>query len=226
MESEVKEIYRRSGFRGRLRPGRAPAVLVVDFSRGFTDPACPLGSDMSREVELTRRLLDRARERRVPVIFTSIAYEPSLADGGIWLQKVPTLGELKVGSPWVEIDPRLGRRPDEPVVFKRSASAFFGTHLASMLVSNHVDTLIVTGATTSGCIRATVVDALQHGYPTFVVRECVADRAPGPHEANLFDMEAKYSEVVSFAETMDYLGEPGSHSERKRSSESPVMERP
>lgn len=205
MSEEDRDLYERSGFRGRLTPGARPAVLVVDFSCGFTDEACPLGSDMTAEVEKTRTLLDRARDKGIPILFTSIAYEGSLKDGGVWLQKVPTLGELNVGSRWVEIDPRLGRRDEEVVIYKRGASAFFGTHPASQLAAEKVDTVIVTSATTSGCIRASVVDSLQCGYPTFVVRECVADRARGPHEANLFDMDSKYAEVVGLEEVVAYV---------------------
>ena len=111
--------------------GERPAVLVVDFSCGFTDPECALGSDLSAEVEATRRLLDAARAKGLPVIFTTIGYEPSLKDGGLWLQKVPALGDLQVGGRWVEIDPRLEPREDETIVLKKGASAFFGTNLAT-----------------------------------------------------------------------------------------------
>ncbi|HZU17612.1 MAG TPA: isochorismatase family protein [Candidatus Dormibacteraeota bacterium] len=205
MSQDASTIYRRSGFTGRLQPGRRPALLVVDLSRGFTDPACPLGSDLTDEVLATRRLLDGARAAGAAVVFTRIAYQPNLRDAGIWVRKVPSLAELTVGSPWVELDPRLDRRPEEPLISKSYASAFFGTALASLLAAEGVDTLLVAGATTSGCVRATVVDALQHGYPAFVVRECVGDRAPGPHEANLFDLQAKYAEVIGIEEALAYL---------------------
>ncbi|HZV50768.1 MAG TPA: isochorismatase family protein [Candidatus Dormibacteraeota bacterium] len=205
MSQDTSAIYRRSGFTGRLQPGRRPALLVVDLSRGFTDPECPLGSDLSDEVLATRRLLDRARAVGVPVVFTSIAYQSHLRDAGVWVRKVPSLAELTVGSPWVELDPRLGRRPEEPLIYKHYASAFFGTTLASLLAAEGVDTLLVAGATTSGCVRATVVDGLQHGHPTFVVRECVGDRAPDPHRANLFDLQSKYAEVIGIEEALDYL---------------------
>lgn len=201
----VQRIYQEAGFQGVLEPGTRPAVLVVDFSRGFTDPASRLGSDMGREVQLTRRLLERARPLGIPILFTTIAYDATLSDAGIWVRKVPSMGDLRAGSRWVEIDPRLGRQAEEPLIVKRFASAFFGTHLASLLAARQVDTLLVGGATTSGCVRASVVDAMQYGYPTFVVRECVADRAKGPHEANLFDMSAKYAEVLSLDETLAYL---------------------
>jgi nicotinamidase-related amidase len=139
------------------------------------------------------------------VVFTTIGYEPSLKDGGLWLQKVPSLGELQVGGRWVEIDPRLEPGTDETIVLKKGASAFFGTNLASILISQQVDSVILCGATTSGCIRATAIDLLQYGYPTLVPRECVADRAQAPHEANLFDINAKYADVVSVEEALAYV---------------------
>lgn len=205
MTRDVDEIYRAAGMDASLRLGVRPVVLVVDLSCGFTDPSCALGSAMDEVVDANVRLLTAARARGVPVVFTTIAFSDAAADGGVWLQKVPTLAELKEGSKWVEIDPRLDRRSDEVVITKRSASAFFGTHLSSVLAALHADTLILTGATTSGCVRASAVDALQHGYPTLVPRECVADRAEGPHEANLFDMQAKYADVVSLEQATRYL---------------------
>lgn len=204
-DEEARRIYERARLGGSVTMGSRPAVLVVDFSCGFTDPACPLGSDLAAEVEATRRLLDAAREKGLPVIFTTIGFEPSLKDGGLWLQKVPSLGELQLGGRWVEIDPRLGPRPDETVIVKKGASAFFGTNLASILISQRVDSVILCGATTSGCIRATAIDLLQYGFPTLVPRECVGDRARGPHEANLFDIQAKYADVVSLEEALAYL---------------------
>jgi N-formylmaleamate deformylase len=139
------------------------------------------------------------------VVFTTIGFEGNGKDGALWLQKVPTLGDLELGGRWVDIDPRLGRREDETVVVKKGASGFFGTNLGAILVSQRVDTVVLCGATTSGCIRATAIDLLQNGFPTLVPRECVGDRAEAPHEANLFDIQAKYADVVSVAEALDYL---------------------
>ncbi len=141
----------------------------------------------------------------MPVIFTTIAFEASLADGGLWLQKMPGLADLQIGGPWVEIDPRLGRRDDETVVVKKGASAFFGTNLSAILVSQGIDTVVLCGATTSGCVRATAVDLLQNGFPTLVPRECVGDRAQAPHDANLFDIQAKYADVVVLEDAIGYL---------------------
>ena len=204
-DQEAREVYAAAGLGQAVTVGSRPAILVVDFSCGFTDPECTLGADMSAEVEATRRLLDAGRARGVPVIFTTIGYEPSLKDGGLWLQKVPSLGDLQIGGRWVEIDPRLEPREDETIVLKKGASAFFGTNLPAILVSQGVDSVILCGATTSGCIRATAIDLLQYGYPTLVPRECVGDLAQAPHEANLFDINAKYADVVPLDEVLEYL---------------------
>jgi maleamate amidohydrolase len=204
-DAEAREVYAKAGLGQGVSLGLRPAVLVVDFSCGFTDPASTLGSDLTAEVEATKRLLDVARSRGVPVVFTTIGYEASLKDGGLWLQKVPALGELQVGGHWVEIDPRLEPREDETIVLKKGASGFFGTNLASILLTLGVDSVVLCGATTSGCVRATAIDLLQYGWPTLVPRECVGDRAQAPHEANLFDIQAKYADVVSVDDAIAYL---------------------
>ncbi|MEA2255782.1 MAG: hypothetical protein QOG35_1827 [Solirubrobacteraceae bacterium] len=206
-DEQTRRIYERATFGGALSVGARPAVLVVDFSCGFTDPECRLGSELTAEVEATRRLLDVARAGGAPVVFTAVGYDGSGRDGGLWPQKMPALHDLRIGSRWVEIDPRLDRRADEPVLVKKGASAFFGTNLSAILVALDVDTVILCGATTSGCIRATAVDLLQHGFPTLVPRECVGDRAQGPHEANLFDIQAKYADVVAVDDAIAYVRE-------------------
>jgi maleamate amidohydrolase len=205
MSDETREIYERARLGQSVTLGEHPAVLVVDFSRGFTDPECTMGSDLTEEVEATSRLLAAAREREIPIIFTTIGFEPNLKDGSLWLEKMPGLAELQVGGKWVEIDPRLERREEEVVILKKGASAFFGTNLPSVLISQGVDTVIMCGATTSGCIRATAIDLLQYGYPTLVPRECVGDRAQDPHEANLVDIQAKYADVVPMEDALSYL---------------------
>jgi maleamate amidohydrolase len=204
-DEQAREVYARAGLGESVTLGSRPAVLVVDFSCGFTDPTCALGSDLTAEVAATKRLLDVAREKGLPVVFTTIGFEPTLKDGGLWLQKVPALGELQVGGHWVDIDPRLEPRVDETVIVKKGASAFFGTNLAAVLVSQQVDSVILCGATTSGCIRATAVDLLQNGWPTLVPRECVGDRARAPHDANLFDIQAKYADVVGLDAALAYV---------------------
>ena len=209
MSADTSRIYERARLGQSITLGSRPAVLVVDFSRGFTDPECTMGSDLTSEVEATTRVLAAAREKGLPVIFTTIGFEPNLKDGSLWLQKAPGLADLQVGSKWVDIDPRLERAEDEVVILKKGASAFFGTNLPSVLVSQGVDTIVLCGATTSGCIRATAVDLLQYGYPTLVPRECVGDRAQGPHEANLIDIQAKYADVVPVEDVLSYLESVG-----------------
>jgi len=203
--AEAREVYAKARLGESVTLGSRPAVLVVDFSCGFTDPECTLGADMTEQVEATKRLLDAARAKGLPVIFTTIGFEPSLKDGGLWLEKVPALGDLQIGGRWVEIDPRLEPREGETIVVKKGASAFFGTNLAAILISQGIDSVLLCGATTSGCIRATAIDLLQYGFPTLVPRECVGDRAQAPHDANLFDIQAKYADVVSVEEALDYV---------------------
>jgi maleamate amidohydrolase len=204
-DAEAREVYAKARLGESVTLGSRPAVLVVDFSCGFTDPECTLGADMTEQVEATKRLLDAARAKGLPVIFTTIGFEPSLKDGGLWLEKAPALGDLQIGGRWVEIDPRLEPQEGETIVVKKGASAFFGTNLAAILISQRIDSVILCGATTSGCVRATAIDLLQYGFPTLVPRECVGDRAQTPHDANLFDIQAKYADVVSVEEALDYV---------------------
>jgi nicotinamidase-related amidase len=204
-DDQARRIYEEARLGQSIPLGTRPAILVVDFSCGFTDPAYEAGSELTAEVEATARLLDAARAQGVPVIFTTIAFEPSGKDGGLWLKKFPALTQLQLGDRTEEIDPRLGRRADETIVHKKGASAFFGTNLTAILVSQGVDTIVLCGATTSGCIRATAVDLMQNGFPTLVPRECVGDRARAPHDANLFDIQAKYADVVSVEDAIAYV---------------------
>lgn len=198
-------VYENAGFTGGFSLGSRPALLVVDLTRGFTDPSSPLGSDADAVVERTAALLDVARSRDVFVVFTTIAYDPAALTATAWLRKVPSLVVLEVGGKWVDVDPRLGRRPEEVVVVKGGASAFFGTPLHAMLAARRVDTVVALGATTSGCVRASVVDSVQYGYDTFVVTDCCNDRAAEPHDANLFDMTAKYADAVTAEEVRAYF---------------------
>lgn len=204
-DEAARDVYEKARLGQAFTLGENPAILVIDFSCGFTDPECPLGSDLSSQVAATRRLLDAARGKGLPIVFTTIAFEPSLKDGGLWMQKVPALAALQLGGPWAAIDPRLGPREDETVLVKKGASGFFGTNLASVLVSQRVDSVVLCGATTSGCIRATAIDLLQYGFPTIVPRECVGDRAQAPHDANLFDIQAKYADVVGLDDALAFV---------------------
>ncbi len=200
-----KEMYANRGFGNKVGFGERPALLVIDFIKGFTDTNCPLGSNLDAEVSATKQLLDLFREKSLPVHFTTTAYDEAMVSAGVFVKKVPSLAHLKIGSSWVEIDERLTPIAGEVVWTKQYASAFFGTALASALSAQKIDTLIVTGCTTSGCVRASAVDSCQHGFLTNVVRECVGDRSASAHEANLNDLDAKYADVVSLKEVEDYL---------------------
>ena len=204
-DQEAKEVYNTARLGQGFTWGDNPGVLVIDFSCGFTDPECSLGTDMTKEVEATRILLDAARSKGFPVVYTTIGFAPHGKDGGIWIQKAPALLDLELDGKWIEIDPRLDPQDGEVVIMKKGASGFFGTNLASVLTAQGVDTVILCGATTSGCVRATAVDLLQYGWPAVVPRECVGDRAQAPHEANLFDIQAKYGDVVSLEEVFSYI---------------------
>jgi maleamate amidohydrolase len=194
------------GFGGRQRAGRRPALVVVDLVNGFTDPESPLGCDADGAVEATARLLEAARAAGAPVAFTTVEYdEAGERVARAFLAKVPALRTLAAGTRWPRVDERIAPAHGEPVLAKLFASAFFGTPLAAMLAAHGVDTVVVAGASTSGCVRATVVDALQHGYRVVVPREAVADRASGPHEAALFDIDAKYGDVVGIGEAVALL---------------------
>jgi maleamate amidohydrolase len=201
----IREFYEQRGFSGRVGFGTRPALIVVDFIVGFTDPASPLAADLDAALGETLRILDIVRRTAAPVFFTTVEYDPSMRDAGLFVTKAAGLKWLVRGSRWVELDPRLCQRPGEILLKKKYASAFFGTDLISMLTSLSIDTLVITGCTTSGCIRATAVDALQHGLRAIVPREAVGDRAQLPHEANLFDIDAKYGDVVSAEEVYQYF---------------------
>jgi maleamate amidohydrolase len=196
------------GFGGRCGFSHRPALIVVDMTLGFTDPESPLGSDLEEPVANIQKLLEAARRAEIPVVFTTIAYhESDKLTAAAFINKVSALLTLEAGSRWVDIDPRIAPREEEPVLNKLFASGFFGTGLSSALTAAGVDTLIVTGASTSGCVRATVVDALQYGFRPLVPRGAVGDRNPDAHEANLYDVDLKYGDVVSVEETLEYLEE-------------------
>ena len=197
--------YERKGFSARSGYGTKPALLIVDFINGFTNPGTGLGGDYSAELAVTAKLLAEFRSRALPIFFTTVAYEPNLRDAGQFVAKVPALSILIKGSDWVKVDERIRPRPSEQVVVKKYASAFFDTMLDMELRGLGVDTLVMVGCTTSGCIRASAIDSMQHGFHTVVVRDAVGDRAKDPHEVNLFDIDAKYGDVVSSGEVLDYL---------------------
>ncbi len=203
--------YRQHGLAGRVGFGQSPALLIIDFIKAYTTPGSPLyaAPGVPDAVRASQPLLATARAVAIPIIYTTVVYASDGRDGGIFVQKVPALRQLTHDSPLVAIVDELRPQPNELVIEKKYASAFFGTHLAATLTAMRVDTLIMVGCSTSGCIRASAVDGMQHGFRVIVPRECVGDRAPEPHLANLFDIDSKYGDVVSLAEVLAYLARLG-----------------
>lgn len=201
---------RHEGFHGRAGFGRRPGLVVIDVNLGFTDRASPLVCDLEDVVGAIGRLLGEARRAGLPIAFTTVSYsEGDRRTAATFIDKIPALLTLEAGSRWTEIDPRVAPLEGEPVLNKLFASAFFGTALSSFLAASGCDSLIVTGASTSGCVRATVVDALQHGYRPIVPREAVGDRNAAAHDASLYDIDAKYGDVVALEDVVAHLEELG-----------------
>jgi maleamate amidohydrolase len=199
----TSDVYGERGFGGRQGAGKRPCLLVVDLNYAFTDPASQLHCDTEEAVASVAELLTAARAAGAPVVFTTIEYDEAAARvAAAFVAKAPALLNMTPGSRWAAIDERIAPEPGEPVLIKLFASAFFGTSLASLLTAEGCDTVIVTGASTSGCVRASVVDALQYGYRVIVPREAVADRAAGPHDAALLDIDAKYGDVLGVSEVV------------------------
>lgn len=189
----------------RVGVGRWPALLLVDFARGWTDPSSPMSFPLATELACAARLLRAARDSHVPVIFVTSAYDPSELDTVLMLQKTPRVRMLTAGSPMVEIDPRIAPIFGELLIVKRHASAFFATNLAPYLVAHGVDTVFIGGCITSGCVRASAVDAAQHGFRALVVEDATADRTVAAHEASLRSIDDLYGDVVSGAEAIASL---------------------
>lgn len=194
-----------AGFAGPLRPGKTPAVLVIDMMRAYFEKDSPFCLPDEGCVDAAAEVLAVAREAGVPVVHTLVRYGPDGVDGGIFLRKVPALRLLIGHSPLGEPMPAVAPLSEETVVVKQYASAFFGTSLASTLRSLRVDTVLILGVSTSGCVRASAVDALQHGFVPLVVREAVGDREQPVHDASLYDLQAKYAEVITRSDATTYL---------------------
>lgn len=185
-------------FGGDIGWGRRPLLLVIDVTRAFTEPGRALGCDSTTLVASVNRLVGAARDGNIPVMFTRVAYEqPDLSDAGLWARKIGRLADLRAGSDGVEMDLRLDARDTDPILTKKYASCFFGTDLASRLVSAGIDTLVIAGLSTSGCVRATTVDAIQSGFRPIVVEDAVGDRWADAHHQSLADMRAKYADLAT-----------------------------
>ncbi len=204
MSDDLGENYARA-FGGKLGFGKKPALILIDLVLAYFHKDCDLWADCDAALHSAIRLRDAARKAGIPIIYTNVVYHPKAIDGGRFFQKALPLRHFLRGSRWGEWAPGLEPNEDELVISKQYASAFFGTSLSSTLTSLGVDTVILTGVSTSGCVRATCVDANSHGFIPIIPREAVGDRHPAPHEANLFDMNAKYGDVVSETETLEHL---------------------
>ncbi|MDI9894574.1 isochorismatase family protein [Rhodococcus sp. IEGM 1381] len=203
--NETLGAYRESGFAGELGPGRSPAVLVVDIVAAYLVDGSPMRAPVDAAVQAAAELVSAARAAGIPVVFTRVSYQPGGSDGGLFMSKIPALKIFEEGS-------ELGDFPADPrplagetVVTKQYASAFFGTSLAATLTASGIDTLYICGLTTSGCIRASATDALQHGFRPLVVADACGDREPGMHESNLLDLQAKYADVLDLRTALDQL---------------------
>jgi len=201
------DIYRKQQFGKRTGFGRTSALLVVDFVNGFTDPEILGGGNIANAVTATVPLLAFFRSRKLPVVFTRIVYAADGSDTGIWCEKVPRLRELTENAPQSQVVKELAPLPGELIVRKTQASAFFGTPLASILQARGIDTIVLAGCTTSGCVRASAIDAMSMNFRLVVASDCVGDRALGPHAANLFDMGQKYADLLTAQEIMGALEE-------------------
>ncbi|MGD9599802.1 MAG: isochorismatase family protein [Steroidobacteraceae bacterium] len=207
MAETLEQNYARGGFGQSLAFGPRPALLVIDFVQAYLVPGSPLYAGVEAARDACVLLLDAARKAAIPVLHTNVAYQPGGRDGGVFFRKVPALACFEAGAhpELAAFAPGLEPRAGETVVTKQYASAFFGTSLAPTLTSLGVDTVLIGGVSTSGCVRASAVDCCQHGFVPVVVRDAVGDRAAGPHEANLFDLQAKYAEVTDLATARRYL---------------------
>ena len=209
MSETQEDVYTAETFGRRIGFGVVPAVLVVDMIRAFADPKAPFGFDLAPVTRNIVDLLQVARTQAVPVIFSVTAYDDPESEAGVWLLKMPALRGLKATAGSTELVADLGRQAEEPIINKKYASAFFSTCLCSLLTARRIDTLVIVGCTTSGCIRASAVDAVQYGFRPIVVRECVGDRLAMAHEASLLDLDAKYCDVMSLRKAEDHLSQTG-----------------
>jgi maleamate amidohydrolase len=196
--------YDNIGFSERLGFGERPAVLVIDMCRGITEPG-KMFIDMDDHIPHINAINIAARRVGAPVIFTTVAYHKDLSDSGTFGQKVPLVQNFLYGSEGVEIDPRLPIEDVDHLLVKKFPSAFYGTNLQSQLTGLGIDTTIIVGNSTSGCVRASACDAISGGFRPVVVSDCVADRAPLSHQINLFDMDSKYADVVPSDDVLSYL---------------------
>jgi len=206
MVETKEEFYKRVGLMNKAGFGKKPALIVVDVQKGFTLPECPLGGGLDEMIENINDVVAVARKKNVPIIYTVVAWRPDSEDGGMILKKIPSLKPFTLGSRWAELDDRMDYDPTKDYfIIKKHFSCFFGTELITILISHGIDTCILVGDSTSGCIRSTAISSSAYGFYTIVPYECVGDRSPEAHAANLFDINAKFGDVVPKQEVIDYL---------------------
>ena len=209
MYESVRDFYLKHGFGGRVGFGERPAIVVIDLAKSWLDSESVIGSDLSKVVENTATVLKAGRDTNVPIFFTTMAYDSEYQEAvGPMAKKLPHLVEgsyLERGSEWIEIDPSLKRRPTEIFIYKQRASAFWGTPFLSYLIARKVDTLIITGCSTSGCVRSTAESSHNHNFHTIVVKEAVGERSALAHECNLIDIDLRFADVTPMEEVLSYL---------------------
>jgi nicotinamidase-related amidase len=204
---DIFDFYERRGYRNAVGPGERPAVLVIDFSNAFTGGRTEFpGGDFAEEVRQTRRLLDAARTKSISIFFTTIAYTDPHQDPGLWGVKVPWLVHCKAETKAVAIDSSLDVKSNELVIEKKYPSAFFGTDLEQHLLKNNIDTVVLAGCTTSVCVRATAIDAMQRGFRTIIAAEAVGDFDRSLHAVHLRDLDARYADVMPVDDVVEYIG--------------------
>jgi maleamate amidohydrolase len=204
--TDMERTLKERGFGATIGFGRRPALLVIDLIKAFTDSTRPLGADLDAQIEATNRLIEAARAGAAPIIFSTVSYDdPDLKDAGVWALKIKGTATLIERDGGPELDPRLDVRGGDSLLVKKYASCFFGTDLVPRLVTAGVDTLILAGCTTSGCVRASAVDAIQNGFRPVVVPEAVGDRSGSAHTQSLSDLAMKYADVVPLADVVEYL---------------------
>lgn len=208
MSGDLSSNYKKA-YDHRLGFGERPAMILVDFVQAYFDKNCALYAGVEGALASALRIRRAAREAGIPVVYTNVRYSKDGIDGGVFFKKAPVLRNFIAGSPMGDWPSNMQPADGELVISKQYPSAFFGTPLASNLHALSIDTLIITGVTTSGCVRATCVDAMSHGFIPIVVADACGDRHEKPHEANLFDMNAKYGDVVAESEVIEYLKRHG-----------------
>jgi maleamate amidohydrolase len=207
LTENLNDNYARAKYHSAQQWGQRPALVLIDFAQAYFDPDYPLYGGEGCQIALNNaaRLAPAAREAGIPVIFTEVKYTPGGADGGAFYSKVPALSCFDAGTDSQRLADGLSMEADDILISKQYPSAFFGTSLDATLRWLQVDTLLLTGVTTSGCVRASCIDSISYGFVTLVVSDAVGDRAQEPHDANLYDMSAKYADLLTTDEAISYL---------------------